>query len=92
MNYYIYILKCADDSLYTGITNDLRKRVEQHNGVRKGGAKYTRSHRPVHLAHIEKYASRSEATQREHKIKEMTHREKVLLIRSTLKEAILAAL
>lgn len=48
-NWYVYLLHCADDSLYCGITTDLDRRVEQHNGLRPGGARYTRTRRPVHL-------------------------------------------
>lgn len=92
MHYYVYMVECADDSLYTGITNDLRKRIEEHNGLRKGGAKYTRSHRPVFLAHIEKYPSKSEAMRREHVIKEMSRSEKMKLMRKTKKEDILGSI
>jgi putative endonuclease len=79
MSYYVYILKCADDSLYTGIATDLEKRVEEHNGVRKGGAKYTRAHRPVRLVYSKKCKTRSEALKREHAIKQMPRTEKMKL-------------
>ena len=79
-NWLIYILKCEDGSLYCGITNNLEKRLKQHKGEIKGGAKYTRSHRPCKLVYKEKSASRSEASQRESVIKKMSKDEKQSLI------------
>jgi putative endonuclease len=46
---YLYILKCADNSLYTGIAANIEKRIRQHLGIIKGGAKYTKSHKPISL-------------------------------------------
>ena len=79
-NWLIYILECSDDSLYCGITNNLEKRLKQHNGEIKGGDKYTRSHRPCKLVYKEESASRSEAAQREAIIKNMSKDEKQELI------------
>ena len=79
-NWLVYILECRDDSLYCGITNNLEKRLKQHNGEIKGGAKYTRSHRPCKLVYKEESASRSEASQREAIIKKMSKDEKQDLI------------
>ena len=79
-NWLIYILKCGDGSLYCGITNNLEKRLKQHKGEIKGGAKYTRSHWPCKLVYKEKSASRSEASQRESVIKKMSRDEKQVLI------------
>ena len=79
-NWLIYILECRDDSLYCGITNNLEKRLKQHNGEIKGGAKYTRPHWPCKLVYKEKSASRSEASQREAIIKKMSKDEKQALI------------
>ena len=79
-NWLIYILECRDGSLYCGITNNLEKRLKQHNGELKGGAKYTRSHSPCKLVYKEKSASRSEALQREIVIKKMSRDEKRLLL------------
>ena len=79
-NWLIYILKCGDGSLYCGITNNLEKRLKQHKGEIKGGAKYTRSHSPCKLVYKEKSASRSEASQRESVIKKMSKDEKQSLI------------
>ena len=81
-NWLIYILKCGDGSLYCGITNNLEKRLKQHKGEIKGGAKYTRSHWPCKLVYKEKSASRSEASLREIIIKKMSKDEKQALINS----------
>lgn len=77
MKYYVYVLHCANNSLYTGITTDLQRRLDEHNGLKKGGAKYTRVHRPVTLAYSETCATRSEAAKREYAIKQMSHQEKL---------------
>ena len=79
-NWLIYILECRDGSLYCGITNYIEKRLKQHKGEIKGGAKYTRSHWPCKLVYKEKSASRSEALQREIVIKNMSKVEKQALI------------
>lgn len=76
--YYIYILKCADKTLYTGSTNDLEKRVAAHNGA-KSGAKYTRARRPVKLVYSEKFRTKSKAMKREWEIKQMDRKEKLEL-------------
>ena len=81
-NWLIYILECRDGSLYCGITNNLEKRLKQHKGEIKGGAKYTRSHWPCKLVYKEKSASRSKASQREVIIKKMSKVEKRTLISS----------
>ena len=75
----VYILKCADGSLYTGVTNDLVKRVEAHNSS-PTGAKYTKARRPVELVYFESSISRSEAQKRESVIKKMAREEKISLI------------
>lgn len=79
MSYFTYILRCADDTLYTGITTDVERRVFEHNHSEKG-AKYTRMRRPVELVYNEKYASRSEACKREYSIKQLTREEKESLL------------
>ena len=81
-NWLIYILECRDGSLYCGITNNIDKRLKQHKGKIKGGAKYTRSHWPCKLVYKEKSSSRSEALQREVIIKKMSKVEKRTLISS----------
>lgn len=74
--YYVYIIQCADNTFYIGITTDLKKRLCMHNGTVKGGAKYTRTRRPVILRYMEIHKNRSEATKREIKLKKLTHVEK----------------
>ena len=81
-NWLIYLLECRDGSLYCGITNNIEKRLKQHSGEIKGGAKYTHSHWPCKLVYIEKSTSRSEALQREVIIKKMSKVEKRTLISS----------
>ena len=78
---YVYILRCADDTLYCGWTTDLTKRLVAHNSGR--GAKYTRSRRPVELIYVEEYEDRHDALSREWHIKRMTRAEKEQLVRKT---------
>ncbi|MBD3670166.1 MAG: GIY-YIG nuclease family protein [Gammaproteobacteria bacterium] len=78
--WYVYILKCADDSLYTGITVDLARRLDEHNGNKSLGARYTRSRRPVTLAYSETADSRATAATREAAIKKLNRRQKEQLI------------
>lgn len=80
MPYYIYILKCADGTYYTGSTNNIEKRVKAHN-VAKTGAKYTKSRRPVQLIYMEEFQTKSEALIREHAIKQLSHKQKQTLIK-----------
>ena len=77
---YIYILRCADGSLYTGVTADLQKRFRQHAGLEKGGAKYTAAHPPVCYAAVWETESRGDALRLEARIKRMERREKLALI------------
>ena len=81
-NWLIYILKCVDGSLYCGITNNIEKRLKQHKGEIKGGAKYTHSHWPCKLVYEEKSVSRSDASKREAIIKKMSKVKKQTLINS----------
>lgn len=78
--YYLYILKCADDSLYTGITTDLERRVEEHNSS-KVGAKYTKCRRPVELVYSKRLSTRSAASKEEARIKALNREEKLEIIR-----------
>lgn len=74
MNWVVYILRCADQSLYTGITNDLVARCAAHtNGT---GAKYTRGRGPFFLLHEEHFVTRGDALKREIAIKKLTREEK----------------
>lgn len=78
--YFVYIVQCADESLYTGIATELERRVEEHNGSEKG-AKYTRVRRPVKLVYSEEHPNRSAASKREYEIKKkMTRKQKLALI------------
>ena len=77
--FYVYILKCSDESLYTGYTNDISKRLKAHNEGK--AAKYTRGRLPVQLIYAEEYETKSEAMKREYKIKKtFTKQEKMNLI------------
>lgn len=78
--YYLYILKCADATLYTGITVDVSRRVTQHNSGKRG-ARYTRSRRPVRLAYFKKFKNRSAALKAELKTKTLSRLEKTALIK-----------
>ena len=77
--WYIYILECADKTLYTGSTNDLEKRVIAHNTL-KTGAKYTKARRPVKLIYSEKFRTKSKAMKREWEIKGMGREGKLMLV------------
>lgn len=74
---YTYIVRCADDTFYTGWTNDIEKRLQAHNSG--GGAKYTRSRLPVTLVYYESYETKEEAMSREWHIKRMTRAQKMKL-------------
>ena len=82
-DWVVYVVRCADGTLYTGITTDLERRLAEHNGERAGGARYTRSRRPVALAHHERFATRAEAARREALIRRSTRKEKIDLIEAT---------
>jgi putative endonuclease len=76
----VYIVRCADGSLYTGIAKDLERRVTEHNSDNTLGAKYTRARRPVELVYSEHFDSRSDAARRESEIKRMKRHAKNTLI------------
>ena len=83
VSWNVYIVRCADDTLYTGICKDLRRRVEQHNQVGAlgpKGAKYTRGRRPVQLIYSETQPDRATATRREMQIKKLNRAQKLQLI------------
>ena len=82
MTWFVYMLRCADDSIYSGITKDLQRRLDEHNGLSKNGAKYTRARRPVSLIHQEQYENRSQASQREHELKAFSRQQKLALVNS----------
>jgi len=83
--YYLYILKCADKTLYTGITTDLERRVAEHN-ENKLGAKYTASRRPVKLVFCKRFKNRSNASKEEARIKKLTRLQKMDLIKKSRKK------
>ena len=81
---YTYMVECGDGSLYTGWTNHLAKRIQNHNQGK--GAKYTRSRLPVHLVYYEVFATKQEAMQRECAIKKLQHKDKLQLIEQLQKD------
>lgn len=78
-NWAVYIVRCADDTLYIGISNDVGKRIAAHNAGK--GAKYTKPRLPVALAYCEDAEDRSTASKREAVLKKLTRREKLVLIK-----------
>ena len=82
--YYVYILKTSRNTLYTGITSNLERRVEEHQSKSKKAAKYTRAFASVTLVYSEEVASREEALKREWQIKKMTRQDKDRLIHASL--------
>ena len=81
-SWYIYIVQCADQSLYTGISTDLLRRIEEHNSS-PNGAKYTRARRPIQLVYFEQSESRSEACKREYALKRLSPIDKRQLVTNT---------
>lgn len=82
--YYLYILKCSDNTLYTGITTNLERRLKEHNGS-KIGAKYTAARRPVKLVYHEEFFDRASASKREYLVKNLSRVEKIAFIKKPLK-------
>jgi putative endonuclease len=81
----VYILRCADGSLYTGVTRDITRRIDEHNSNGRLAARYTRSRRPVMLVYQEAARSRATACRREYRIKQLSRSEKLILIRARKK-------
>ena len=79
--YFVYMLRCAGDTLYTGITTDLSRRLAQHQGQRSGGAKYTASHPPRSVVMVWQAPSHAAAARLEWQIKRLSRQEKERLIR-----------
>jgi len=77
-DHYVYILECADGSLYTGYTTDVGRRVAEHNAGE--GAKYTRGRTPVEVVHVEAFGTRSAAMSREYEIKQLSRAAKERLV------------
>jgi putative endonuclease len=78
--YYVYILRCSDKTLYTGITTNLARRVGEHNSSGLG-ARYTRTRRPVKLVFSKKFKNRSTAAKEESRIKKLSRAEKLALVK-----------
>lgn len=75
--WFVYLIECSDKTIYTGITNDVEKRLKKHNEGK--GAKYTRGRTPVTLLKTFEYTTKSEAAKEEYRIKQLTKREKLNL-------------
>lgn len=78
--WHVYILKCADKTLYTGITTDVARRIKEHN-TSSLGAKYVKARRPAKLVHEIALPNRSSASQEESRIKKLSRQEKLMLIK-----------
>ena len=77
--WFLYVVRCADDSLYTGITTDVARRVEEHNAGPRG-ARYTRAHRPVKLARSWDFQDQSAAARAEHAFKALSRHQKIAVL------------
>ena len=78
--WWVYIVLCADNTLYTGVTTDVRRRLREHNNTPRG-AKYTRARRPVVLAYKKEYSSRTAAQSAEYSLKKQTRAQKLEIIK-----------
>ena len=76
--WYVYILKCADNTYYTGITNNIKRRIQQHDTNK--GAKYTKGRGPFSLVYRDKCKNRADASRKEYSIKNLSLAEKIILI------------
>ena len=86
MSWYVYLLECADNTYYTGISTDLKRRLHEHNSDDKKAAKYTRSRRPLNIVYFELCQSRSEASVREYEIRKLNRKKKKELASSMLSQ------
>lgn len=77
----VYVVRCSDNSLYTGVALDVHRRLDEHNGITKNGAKYTHARRPVKLVYQEPANSRSDACKREYAIRNLKKSDKENLIK-----------
>jgi putative endonuclease len=82
MSYSLYIVACADGTYYTGIATDVQRRIQEHNGSKPKGARYTSARRPVVLVYEAAFATRSDASKEEARIKSLTRQQKQELIAS----------
>lgn len=82
MNWYVYIVTCADETLYTGISTNVYRRVKAHNSTKRG-AKYTRSRRPVKISYVsERFKNKSQAMSKEIRIKKLSRKQKILMMKN----------
>jgi len=86
MSFFVYILKCSDNTLYVGSTNDLEKRLHAHNNL-KSGAHYTKIRRPVTLAYSESCETFAESRSKEAVFKRLSREEKLTLIKNSQKKS-----
>jgi putative endonuclease len=80
--YHLYVLKCADGTLYTGIALDVKKRVEEHNTSNVLGARYTRSRRPVYLVYSKEAGDESAAKREEYRFKQLSREAKLAFVKA----------
>ncbi len=81
-DWFVYMVRCADDSFYTGVTTDVERRIYEHNQDDRLASKYTKARRPVVCVYRETYETRSAASKREYAIKQLSRREKQRLLKS----------
>tara|TARA_Y100000310_G_scaffold255389_1_gene262810 strand:+ start:1606 stop:1896 length:291 start_codon:yes stop_codon:yes gene_type:complete len=81
--WFLYVVECSDNTLYTGVTTDVSRRVHEHNTSKKG-AKYTRSRRPVRVVYYDEFPDRSSALKAEHWVKKLSRKEKQQLVSSRI--------
>jgi len=79
MKWFLYILQCADGTYYTGVTTDMKRRLNEHN-TSKRGAKYTKTRRPVKVVYLSEYEDRSSAQKAEYEFKQLTRKQKESII------------
>lgn len=82
MPYYVYVIRCEDGSFYTGYSEDVENRFEQH--IKGKGARYTKMHMPLKVVYVEEFNSRGEAMRRELEIKSLSHDQKMQLVSETI--------
>ena len=80
--YTVYILRCSDNTFYTGITTNIKRRIRQHDGEIKGGATYTKGRSPVKVIYVEKNLTKSEALKKEILIKKLSRKQKQNFIKN----------
>ena len=81
--YFFYLLRCRDNSLYAGSTNDLKRRINEHNSVNSKASKYIKAHRPIRLVYFEKFRSPQKAMAREREVKKWKKEKKEELVKSS---------